>query len=326
MSENPRRGGGVLSFLSFPLSAFPSTAVLGGRGRAGPVPAVPRAALVAAAAHGSSSGAPPLSPPRGAPPAPPQPPELPGGAARHLSGKGNGVCGRGFGGCDVLGLPPRSGVSFPLRACVRLCARRRGGGSLLRARGGREQCDGSGRPCAEGSSPRMCAEDRGGGAGLGGALAACGGARRATAAPGSASAPHPAPPGGASPGGGGLRGAAGGETSRGEQRSAAGPRRPPAAEVGRVPSRPPSIPPSPRGRPAAPPGVRVRAGRGPRRLRWRFNCSEFVATTVMIIAVLKGGGGGGAKLRRRWLPAGALSIALASPRQPAASRSPGGAA
>lgn len=60
----------------------------------------------------------------------------------------------------------------------------KGRGLSVRARGGREQCDGSGCLCAEGSSPRVCAGERGVGARLSEAVAACGGARRGTAAPG----------------------------------------------------------------------------------------------------------------------------------------------
>lgn len=111
-----------------------------------------------------------------------------------------------------------------MRARVCVCAAK-GRGLSLRARGGREQCDGSGRPCAEGSSPRVRAGDRGVGAGLGGAVAACGGARRGTAAPGFASFRSSAPdaakgahPGGlpAAPGARCVRGAAGEERPRGE--------------------------------------------------------------------------------------------------------------
>lgn len=100
----------------------------------------------------------------------------------------------------------------------------------MRARGGREQCDGSGCPCAEGSSPRMCAGDRGAGAGLSEAVAACGGARRCSAEPGFAllrssapSAARGARPGEypAAPTARWVRGAPGEKISRRERRNAA---------------------------------------------------------------------------------------------------------
>lgn len=250
-----REGRGV-PFLPFLFSAAARTPALCGGGRDGPVAAVPGTALVAAAAPWQprgvrpGSGAPPLSPPRRAPPAAPLPRELRG----VLSGKGNGGAAPPsvrerlrdrFPGAASPS-PPSSARCVRARVCV--CAAK-GRGLSLRARGGREQCDGSGRPCAEGSSPRVRAGDRGVGAGLGGAVAACGGARRGTAAPGFASFRSSAPdaakgahPGGlpAAPGARCVRGAAGEERPRGESGGAerSGAAGSPAAEVGKVPSSP----------------------------------------------------------------------------------------
>lgn len=272
--------------------------------------------------------------------------------------------GRGSPGAAAS--PPSPSGAEPGRgvACVPAGGRRgrggegregegRGGGSpCVRGVGESERCDGSGRPPAEGSSPRVCAGDGGVRAGLraAAAAAACGGARRATAAPaspllrasalGAAGAARPGgsprlpPPRGAcaEPPEGRPRGERGGAQPSGAAAT-------PAAEVGKAPVSPAGAPPG-RASPGAAgrPAGRVSAGGegGARRGRVpggglpafslfrRFRCRR----SENYCCYSKGGRGRrGAGDEATAASCRSLSaIALASPRQPAASRSPGPAA